>query len=103
MGEVIIINKKKLEDISDVNINATKYRALERRYNSLLEACNLVESQNEKMRMEIENAGIRLVNAQKHVEINQKIVMDTITNANNQKDSFIGEIAELKSKLSRLG
>ena len=105
MGQLVTITVKKdrPEDIENAKITVEKYRSLERRYNSLIDACNLIEAQNEKMRSEIINADMRLVNAQKNVEINQKIVMDTITSSNNQKDSFLGEIAELKSKLSRLG
>ena len=102
MSEVILINKKKLEDIADQEINASKYRSLERRYNSLIEACNLVQAQNLELRNEVTMSHTRLENAQKNVEINQNIVMKTITDANNQMDSFLGEIAELNSKLSRL-
>ena len=97
---VIILHPKKLDDISDADITKDKYRSLERRYNSIVDAAQLLLKQNNEFRSEIETSHKKLENAQLNVEINKNIVFNTITDANNKKDSYISEIAELKTKLA---
>lgn len=95
----IIIQKKKLSEMTDEEINVTKYRALERRYNSVIIACKSVENQNELFRRELEISHKKLENAQLSVDINKKIVLNVLTESNAKKDLYISEIASLKLKL----
>lgn len=99
--EIISIQRKKLDEMADVDINVSKYRSLEARYNSVIEAVELLEMQNNTFRKEIDHSRKLLLNAQKNVDINKKIVVDMLTAANAEKQSYLGEIADLKVKLSR--
>lgn len=101
MTNVIKIHAKKLEDMSDAEITIAKYRSLEARYNSMVEAAQSLEFQNNKFRSEIEVSYVKLENAQKNVDINKAIVMKTVTDSNSNKASYLGEIADLKEKLNR--
>ena len=101
-SNVILVQKKKLEEMTDEEINISKYRSLERRYNSLIEALQMLEEQNKSFRNEVSLSHEKLINAQKNVEINQAIVLKVITESNQDKDSYVGEIAELKSKIGRM-
>ena len=94
----ILVQKKKLSEMTDEEINISKYRALERRYNSILDAVALLEKQNNDFRSEIKVSYIKLENAQKNVDINKDITMRMITDYNKMKDSYLAEINELKQK-----
>lgn len=100
--EIIMIQKKKLEDMTDAEINIGKYRSLERRYNSVIEAVLKVEAQNNVFRAEIETCYKKMENAQKNVDINKTIVMNTIIDSNSKIQSYLSEIAELKTIISDL-
>ena len=85
--------------MNDAEINVAKYRSLEARYNSMTEAAQKLESQNNTFRKEIEVCYAKMENAQKNVDINKTIVANTIESANRKQASYIGEIAELKERL----
>ena len=95
----IIVQKKKLAEMTDEEINVAKYRSLERRYNSIIDAIKLLEDQNELFRNEIEMCYKKMENAQKNVEINKTIVVNTIMDSNNKIQSYLGEITDLKNQL----
>ena len=101
-NEVILVQKKKIEEMSDEEITIARYRSLERRYNSLIDAVKLLEDQNNVFRNEVALSYQKLSNAQKNVDINKEIVVNIVTASNKAKDSYLGEIAELKSKLGRM-
>ena len=95
----IVVQKKKLSEMTDEEINVAKYRSLERRYNSLAEATQLLENQNNHFRGELEAAGKRCINAQTNVDINKKIVENIVMDSNAKIQSYLGEIADLKAEL----
>lgn len=95
----ILVQKKKLSDMTDEEVNVEQYRSLERRYNSLIEAVSLLENQNNLFRNEVVAAGQRCNNAQKNVDINKMIVENTILDSNSKIQSYLGEIADLKAAL----
>ena len=97
--EKIIVQKKKLSEMTDAEIDVAKYRALERRYNSVMEAVTRLENQNDLFRGEISAAAQRCINAQTNVEINKMIVQNTIMDSNAKLQSYLGEIADLKAEL----
>ncbi len=97
----IIVKAKKLEDMTDVEINVSKYRSLEARYNSLMDAVDMLSKQNDVFRAEIETCYAKMENAQKNVDINKTIVINTIMGQNNMKNDFIAEINILKEKLKK--
>lgn len=100
--ERIIIQKTKLEEMSDESINVIRYRSLEKRYNSIIDAVGMLSEQNELFRSEIETCYAKMENAQKNVDINKKIVMDSILLQNSMKDGFVKEITILKEKLKNV-
>lgn len=96
---IIQIQKKKLSEMTDEEINISKYRALERRYNSVMDAVVKLEAQNELFRNEIKMCYVKMENAQKNVNINKDISMKMITDYNSMKQSYIAEISALQAKL----
>jgi len=98
----IIVQKKKLSEMTDEEINISKYRSLEKRYNSLVEACDKLEEQNNMFRAELEMGYQKLENAQKNVEINKMIVQNALSEKNSREQSFLGEIADLKAKIKAM-
>lgn len=95
----ILVQKKKLTEMTDSEINVAKYRSLENRYNSLVEACLSLETQNKVFRAEIDACYSKLENAQKNVDINKMIVENALKEKNSREASFLGEISDLKAKI----
>ena len=97
----IMVQKKKLVEMTNEEIDIAKYRSLEARYNSLVDATTTLEKQNNLFRNEIEVCYAKMENAQKNVDINKKIATDIIMNQNAMKNDFIAEIDILKAKLKK--
>jgi len=74
---------------------------IERRYNSLVEAALNLQDVNENLRAEILICHQKMAEAQINVDINKKIVMDSILGQNRMKDEFAMEIGLLKDKLNK--
>ena len=99
--DIIRVQKKRLSEMTDEEIDTAKYRSLEARYNSIIDAVGMLEDQNELFRAEIETCYEKMENAQSNVDINKSIVMNLITKQNETKDDFVAEINVLKDKLKK--
>jgi len=77
-------------------------RSVKLRYNSLVEAVQVIEAENNKFRDHISNMEAKLIHAQENVDINKNIVMNTVMNQNKMKDDFVLEINALKAKLAKV-
>lgn len=94
--ETKVIFKKTPEEIELESADLVR-----RRYNSLAEAALELEKENKILKAEVETCYAKMENAQKNVEINKTIVMNTIMSQNNMKNDFINEINILKAKLKK--
>mgnify|MGYP003631447615 CR=1 FL=1 len=102
--KVISIQKPELEvlteeEAQDLKLINAKYRSLEARYNSVIDAVRMIEGQNTIFRAEIETNYKKMEHAQENVDINKGIVMNLVLKQNETKNDFIEEIDILKGKL----
>ena len=86
---------------SPTEIEADTLAMLRIRYNSLVDAVKAVQADNDKFRSYIDVMERKLIHAQENVDINKKIVMDSILGQNKMKDEFAIEINLLSAKLKK--
>ncbi len=83
------MSEKKFEDL---------YNSLRRLHDSANKAIEELQSKNKILEEEIIILNIKLINAQKNVDINKEIVKNALSEQNKMKDEFISEINMLRSK-----
>ena len=91
---------KKIHIKTPEEIKAEPLDMVRRRYNSIAEAALNLQKTNEKLREELDLMIKKLINAQEAVDINKKIVMDSLLEQNKTKESFIQEIEALRAKIN---
>jgi len=87
-----------MEEVNPMGIISS----LERRVESLTEACQNLEKENEILRKEVRVSHEKLINAQKNVDISKESLMNSIGLLNKTKEDYSKEIDILRSKLDKV-
>ena len=94
--EKMAISRK---EIDEKEAEQLEKDSIVRRYNSLVEGCMRLEEHIKFLNAEINLCYQKLENADKQIQINQKIVQDALLGQNKMKDEYAKEIGILKNKL----
>ena len=77
------------------------YDALKRLHDSMVSAVEKMELEMEKLRVETAFYKAQLINADKNVGIQKQIVIDQIRQDQQNTDSLVAEIMELRKRLKQ--
>ena len=77
------------------------YDALKRLHDSMVSAVRKMEIEMEKLRVETAFYKAQLINADKNVGIQKQIVIDQIRQDQQNTDSLVAEIMELRKRLKQ--